>query len=75
MRALCKHPTRSGLLYAALYGTIFGSSDNGRSWAPIHADDSDGQAVSALLVIPEMPDRLYALTETGGVYAIPLEPK
>ena len=73
VRAVCKHPTRAGFLFASQYGTIFGSKDDGRSWTPFGEGKQDGQAVSALLVLPGSPDRLYALTEGRGVYAIALE--
>ncbi|MBV8844401.1 MAG: hypothetical protein JO307_16460 [Bryobacterales bacterium] len=70
--AICKHPSRKGVLFAAQYSTVFISTDDGRSWkkfAPI-GDASEG--FQALLVMPGSPDRLLGVTQNRGVYAMDL---
>jgi photosystem II stability/assembly factor-like uncharacterized protein len=73
--AVCKHPKHPGMLFAAQYGTVFASTDDGRSWTAIREDALQGDAISALLVMPGEPDRLLALRDTSGLYAIPLASK
>jgi len=67
---VCKHPARAGVLFASQYGVIFVSKDDGRSWTQVREGALGG--VSALLVVPGKPDRLFVLTESRGVYALRL---
>jgi len=67
---VCKHPAHAGFLFASQYGVIFVSKDDGRSWTQVREGALGG--VSALLVVPGNPDRLFVLTESRGVYALPL---
>jgi len=69
---VCKHPALAGFLFASQYGVIFVSKDDGRSWTQVGEGALGGHAVSALVVVPGSPDRLFALTESRGVYALPL---
>ena len=73
--AICKHPTRPGVLFAAHYGAIFGSVDNGHTWAPITTEGQDLPAIRELVVASGIPGSLFATTPFQGVYAVPLDPK
>jgi hypothetical protein len=72
VRAICRHPTKAGVLFASLFGTILASTDHGHSWVPL-SEGPGGDTVSALLVVSGNPDRLFALTESRGVYTVPLD--
>jgi photosystem II stability/assembly factor-like uncharacterized protein len=72
VRTICKHPTRKGALFASQYGTVFQSRDEGKSWTPLAPADETVGAIKALLVLPESPNRLFALVQGRGVYAITL---
>jgi photosystem II stability/assembly factor-like uncharacterized protein len=72
--AICKHPSRSGVLFASQYGVVFVSKDNGRSWTKLASGDESGEAFRALLVPPGNPDRLLGLTISRGVYEMVLPP-
>jgi photosystem II stability/assembly factor-like uncharacterized protein len=69
------HPTRSGEAYAAQDGHLFRSSDGGKNWQSLD-DDEDGRVwPTALMVLPEAPDRLIALFPRRGVSLKTLEEK
>jgi photosystem II stability/assembly factor-like uncharacterized protein len=70
--ALCRHPTRTGFLFASVFGKIFGSRDDGRSWTPLTAGDEQASDLTELLVLPGVPDRLFALSRSRGVYSMAL---
>jgi photosystem II stability/assembly factor-like uncharacterized protein len=61
------HPTRSGEAFASQDGRLFRSIDGGENWMTL-GDGSGGQAwPSALLVLPEAPNRVFALLPRSGV--------
>jgi len=70
--ALYKHPTRPGILFASLFGGIFGSRDHGRTWTPLAAGGEGPNDLIALLVLPGSPDGLFALSQSHGVYVMAL---
>jgi photosystem II stability/assembly factor-like uncharacterized protein len=70
--AICKHPTREGIIFAAQFGVIYISKDDGHSWTNLPGGDGGTEVITELLVVPEIPDRIYALTRNRGVYAISL---
>jgi photosystem II stability/assembly factor-like uncharacterized protein len=70
--AICKHPTRPGVIYASTFGVVFISTDEGHSWARFSEGDNGMEMITELVVAPEVPDRLFALTRNRGVYSIPL---
>jgi photosystem II stability/assembly factor-like uncharacterized protein len=72
VRAICRHPSQPGSLYASQYGAIFRSRDDGRSWTPVREGEAYGDTVSGLLVEPGSPDRLLVVTESRGIYALEL---
>jgi photosystem II stability/assembly factor-like uncharacterized protein len=71
--AICKHPTRPGVLFASRYGGIYRSLDGGNSWAAVVAE-GELQAIEDLVVTDDRPGALFAVTRHQGVYVIPLEP-
>jgi photosystem II stability/assembly factor-like uncharacterized protein len=70
--AICKHPTRAGVIFASKFGVIFVSKDEGQSWTRLTSADDGTEVITELLVPPEMPDRVLALTRSHGVYSISL---
>ena len=80
--ALCKHPTRRGVFFAARFGEIFVTRDHARTWTPLMAGDEGPDDLIALLVLPAKVspeevspgnrDRLLALSRSRGVYTIAL---
>jgi photosystem II stability/assembly factor-like uncharacterized protein len=70
--AICKHPTRAGVIFASKFGVIFMSRDEGQSWSSLPGGDGGTEVITELLVVPEIPDRIFALTRNHGVYSISL---
>ena len=70
--ALCRHPTRTGVLFASIFTGIFGSSDHGRTWSLLAAGGERPDDFIALLVLPGSPDRLFALSRNRGVFVMVL---
>jgi photosystem II stability/assembly factor-like uncharacterized protein len=70
--AICTHPTRAGVVFASKFGVIFISKDEGYSWAHLPEGDDGMEVITELLVVPEIPDRIFALTRNRGVYSVPL---
>jgi photosystem II stability/assembly factor-like uncharacterized protein len=69
------HPTRAGEAFVSQDGRIFRSIDEGQHWLPL--DDDTGSKVwpVALVVLPELPDRLYALFPRRGVSFDAFDPR
>jgi len=67
-----KHPTHHGVIFAARYGTIFVSEDDGLQWTPITSAGDELPAIRDLVVAPGIPDSIFAITQLQGVYAVPL---
>jgi photosystem II stability/assembly factor-like uncharacterized protein len=61
------HPTRTGEAYASQDGRIFHSTNGGQTWLAIDEAEDDKTWPSALLVLPEAPDHLFALLPRRGV--------
>ena len=72
MTAICKHPTRAGVIFASKFSVIFISKDEGHSWENLPGGDDGTEVITELLVVPEIPDRIFALTRNHGVYSISL---
>ncbi len=70
--AICKHPTRAGVLFAAKFGVIFVSKNEGQTWERLTSANDEMEVIKELLVVPEIPDRVFALTRSHGVYSIPI---
>jgi photosystem II stability/assembly factor-like uncharacterized protein len=75
VQAICRHPARASMLFAASYGSIFASADGGRTWRKVATDGLPIDSVKQLMVAPGTPDRLLVLTRQLGVYALPLDPE
>jgi photosystem II stability/assembly factor-like uncharacterized protein len=67
------HPTHEGEAYAAQGGRVFRSTDRGQNWFPL---DDEGRGLSwpaSLFILPEAPDRLFALFPRRGVLSNSVE--
>jgi photosystem II stability/assembly factor-like uncharacterized protein len=61
------HPTHPGEAFVAQGGKVFRSTDQGRRWLPV---DDEGRGLawpSGLMVLPQYPERLFALFPRRGV--------
>ncbi len=74
IQAICRHPERSSVLFAAHYGEVLSSVDGGVSWKRISPADWPVDSVRQLMVIPKAPDRLFVLTAYQGVFQLPIAP-
>jgi photosystem II stability/assembly factor-like uncharacterized protein len=61
------HPTRQGEAFASQDGRIFQSRDGGGTWVVVDDPLDERTWPSALLVLPEAPDHLFALLPRRGV--------
>lgn len=61
------HPTHAGEAYAAQGGMVFRSTDRGEHWLPIDDEGRGRSWPSSLFILPEAPDRLFALFPRRGV--------
>jgi len=61
------HPTRSGAAFVSQDGRIFESMDGGQHWSPMDDEGDSSTWPTALLVLPEAPERLFALFPRRGV--------
>jgi photosystem II stability/assembly factor-like uncharacterized protein len=68
--AVVRHPSREDVYYAAVYGLIYESTDGGSSWQPIHSETLGLGPITQLMVVPGEPDRLFAMTDTHGVFEL-----
>ena len=71
--ALCKHPLNPKILFAARYGTVYRSEDDGLSWKPITGRGEELPAIRNLVIPRGMPDSLLAVTNFQGVFAVHLD--
>jgi photosystem II stability/assembly factor-like uncharacterized protein len=69
------HPTRAGEAFAAQDGKVFRSTDGGQNWMSLDDGSDERFWPSALLVLPEAPDRVFALFPRRGVLLRTLEGK
>jgi photosystem II stability/assembly factor-like uncharacterized protein len=69
------HPTRSGEAFVSQDGRVLRSTDGGWNWQPLD-DENDGKVwPAALVVLPELPDRLYALFPRRGISFNAFDPR
>ena len=71
--AICRRPTRPSVLFLSRYGIVYTSSDYGHSWAKVSVRPLPSDKIKQLVVVPGQPDRLFALTESLGVYVLTLD--
>jgi photosystem II stability/assembly factor-like uncharacterized protein len=69
------HPTRAGEAFVSQDGQIFRSIDGGVHWLPLDDDTAGKVWPVALVVLPELPDRLYALFPRRGVSFNAFDPR
>ena len=73
------HPKRSREAYVAQGGKVFRSTDGGNLWFPLDGTQADGgngtSGPSTLFVLPEVPDRLFALFPRRGVFSTSISPE
>jgi len=72
VQAICRHPGRPSVVFAASYGRIYASADAGVSWQRISPDAWPVDSVKQVVVAPGAPDRLLVLSPQQGVFALPL---
>jgi photosystem II stability/assembly factor-like uncharacterized protein len=74
--AVCQHPFHPHTVFAAQYGVVYQSDDSGNNWRTIspsrNASSVEIEVIKALAVLPGSPDRLLALTQSQGTFALPL---
>ncbi|MEZ5355247.1 MAG: hypothetical protein R2762_21650 [Bryobacteraceae bacterium] len=61
------HRLRPGVAFAAQFGSIFVSHDAGRTWTVLGGELSTN-SIHTLTLLPERPDRVYALVAGRGIY-------
>jgi photosystem II stability/assembly factor-like uncharacterized protein len=74
--AVCQHPLHPRTVFAAQYGVVYQSDDGGNNWRTIspsrNASSVEIEVIKALAVLPGSPDRVLALTQSQGTFALPL---
>lgn len=74
--AVCQHPEHPRTVFAAQFGVVYQSDDAGNNWHAISPGRKDSsveiEVIKALAVLPGAPDRLLALTQSQGTFALPL---
>ena len=73
IQALCHHPIKTSVLFAAKYGLIYTSSDTGRSWTKISPNDWPVTSIKQLAMVPELPGQLFVLTPQQGTFVLFLD--
>ena len=67
------HPTRAGEAYSAQGGKVFRSTDRGQHWLPLDDEGRGRSWPSSLFILPEAPERLFALFPRRGVLSNSVE--
>jgi photosystem II stability/assembly factor-like uncharacterized protein len=74
--AVCQHPMHPRTVFAAQYGVVYQSDDGGNNWRVVSPGRRNStleiEVIKALAVLPGAPDRLLALTQSQGTFALPL---
>jgi len=71
--AVLVHPVRSREAFAAQGGAVWRTSDGGETWRPMDGADRAFWP-SALVIVPSMPDRLFAAVPGRGLFATAIPP-
>jgi photosystem II stability/assembly factor-like uncharacterized protein len=69
------HPTRAGEAFASQDGRVLRSTDGGENWAPLEENSDEKVWPAAILVLSELPDRVYALFPRRGISFTAFDPK
>jgi photosystem II stability/assembly factor-like uncharacterized protein len=75
IQTVYRHPDRSDTVFAAVFGAIYSSADAGRSWRRISPEDWPTSSVRQFAILPNLPGRLFILTQQQGVWAMELDPR
>ncbi len=67
------HPTHAGEAFAAQGGKVFRSIDQGQHWSLVDDEGRGYSWPSSLFILPEAPDRIFALFPRRGVLSNSLE--
>lgn len=70
VEAITRHPAQENVYFAAAFGLIYKTTDGGSSWQPIGTDSLSLGPIIQLLVVPGEPDRLFAMTDSHGVFEL-----
>jgi photosystem II stability/assembly factor-like uncharacterized protein len=68
------HPKRPREAYVSQGGKVFRSTDGGERWVALDEGANGNSGPSSLFVLPEVPDRLFALFPRRGVFSTSLPP-
>jgi photosystem II stability/assembly factor-like uncharacterized protein len=68
------HPTHAGEAFAAQGGKVFRSTDQGQHWLPLDDEGRGYSWPSSLFILPEAPERIFALFPRRGVLSNSVEP-
>ncbi len=74
VQAIAHHPSRDSVYFAAAFGLIYQSDDSGASWRPIGSEGLHLGPITQLVIVPGEPDRLFAMTDTHGVFELDYPP-
>lgn len=67
------HPTHPGEAFATQGGRVFRSADDGGSWSPLDDEGRGRSWPASLFILPEAPERLFALFPRRGVLSNSIE--
>jgi photosystem II stability/assembly factor-like uncharacterized protein len=69
------HPTRAGEAFAAQDGRVLRSTDGGLHWEQLGEEGENKVWPASLVILPELPDRVYALLPRRGVSFAAFDPR
>jgi photosystem II stability/assembly factor-like uncharacterized protein len=67
MQAIARDPARAGVYFAAAFGVVYESIDDGQSW---HRVLPEGPGIDFITQLLPASDRLFVLTATRGVFVL-----
>lgn len=69
-----RHPLRAQEIYAMEYGKIYRSQDGGDSWESYDSSGLEHATIQRLVFSPQVPERLFGLSASRGIYVKTLTP-
>jgi photosystem II stability/assembly factor-like uncharacterized protein len=73
IQAIARHPMLDRVYFAAAFGVVYESRDDGDSWQRILPEGPSMGRITQLLAVPGDPGRLFILTEARGVFELDRE--
>jgi photosystem II stability/assembly factor-like uncharacterized protein len=73
IQAIARHPMLDHVYFAAAFGVVYESRDDGESWQRILPEGPGMGRITQLLAVPGEPGRLFVLTEGRGVFELDRE--